>query len=97
MDRREDFGSCIELDFDTVCSCLANSARWCTSDFKAGPIQRELRRYLKAHPHFGGGLVNGMGMPAEENPARARKMPWQRNERMSVAAPLGVMNGDYTR
>ena len=61
-----------------------NSARWCTSDFKAGPIQRELRRYFKAHPRFGGRLVNTMGMRAEESPARARKAPWRRNDRMSV-------------
>ena len=63
----------------------SNSARWCTSDFKAGPIQRELRRYLKANPRFGGRLVNAMGMRAEESPARARKVPWKRNDRMSVA------------
>ena len=63
----------------------SSAARWCTSDFKAGPIQRELRRYLKAHPRFGGRLVNAMGMRAEESPARARKAPWRRNDRMSVA------------
>ena len=63
----------------------SSTARWCTSDFKAGPIQRELRRYLKAHPRFGGRLVNAMGMRAEESPARARKAPWRRNDRMSVA------------
>ena len=63
----------------------SNSARWCTSDFKAGPIQRELRRYLKTHPRFGGRLVNAMGMRAEESPTRARKTRWRRNERMSVA------------
>ncbi len=63
----------------------SNSARWCTSDYKAGPIQRELRRYLKAHPRFGGRLVNAMGMRAEESPARAGKTPWRRNDRMSVA------------
>ena len=63
----------------------SNSARWCTSDYKAGPIQRELRRYLKANPRFGGRLVNAMGMRAEESPARARKAPWRRNDRMSVA------------
>ena len=62
----------------------SSKARWCTSDFKAGPIQRELRRYLKAHPRFGGQLVNAMGMRAEESPARARKAPWRRNDRMSV-------------
>ena len=32
----------------------SSKALWCTSDFKAGPIQRELRRYLKVHPRFGG-------------------------------------------
>ena len=63
----------------------SNSARWCTSDFKAGPIQRELRRYLKDRPRFGGRLVNAMGMRAEESPARAGKTPWKRNDRMSVA------------
>ena len=59
--------------------------RWCSSDFKSGPIERELRRYLKAHPRFGGKLVNAMGMRADESPARARKSPWRRNDRMSVA------------
>ena len=59
--------------------------RWCTSDFKASPIARELRRYLKSHVRFGGRLVNAMGMRAEESVARARKLPWRRNDRMSVA------------
>ena len=63
----------------------SSKARWCTSDFKAGPIQRELRRHLKAHPRFGGRLVNAMGMRAEESLARAKKAPWRRNDRMSVA------------
>ena len=26
----------------------SNSIRWCTSDFKTGPIQRELRRYPRS-------------------------------------------------
>ena len=64
----------------------SSKARWCTSDFKAGPIQRELRRFLRAHPRFGGRLVNAMGMRAEESPARARKAPWRRNDRMNVAS-----------
>ena len=63
----------------------SSSARWCTSDYKTGPIQRELRRYLKAHPRFGGRLISAMGMRAAESPARARKSPWRRNDRMSVA------------
>ena len=63
----------------------SNSARWCTSDFKAGPIERELRRYLKAHPHHGGFLVSAMGMRALESPARSKRSPWKRSERNSRA------------
>ena len=59
--------------------------RWCTSDLKVSPIERELRRYLKAHPHFSGRLINAMGMRSDESAARARKYPWRRNDRMSVA------------
>ena len=61
------------------------SVRWCTSSTKRGPIERELRRYLKAHPQFGGRLVNAMGMRAEESAARARKLPWKRSDRNSKA------------
>ena len=59
--------------------------RYCTSDTKRGPIERELRRYLKAHPRYGGRIVNAMGMRAEESPARAKLVPWRRNERNSKA------------
>ena len=61
------------------------SVRWCTSSTKRGPIERELRRYVKAHPQFGGRLVNAMGMRAEESAARARKLPWKRSDRNSRA------------
>ena len=61
------------------------SIRWCTSSAKRGPIERELRRYLKAHPQFGGRLVNAMGMRAEESAARAKKTPWKRSDRNSKA------------
>ena len=61
------------------------SARWCTSDFKRSPIERELRRYLKAHPRFGGRIVSAMGMRADESPARSRRAPWTRNDRNSRA------------
>ena len=59
--------------------------RWCTAEHKRGPIERELRRYLKAHPRFGGRLVNCLGLRRDESAARARRVPWRRNERMSVA------------
>lgn len=61
------------------------SQRQCTSDLKRGPIQRELRRYLKANPHFGGRIVNCMGMRAEESPARAKRPTLVRNAACSVA------------
>ena len=59
--------------------------RWCTGDFKRTPIERELRRYLKAHPRFGGRLVNCLGIRREESTARAKRIPWRRNDRMSAA------------
>ena len=59
--------------------------RWCTAEHKRGPIERELRRYLKAHPRFGGRLVNCLGLRRDESAARAKRLPWRRNERMSVA------------
>ncbi len=44
-----------------------------------------LRRYLKAHPRFEGRLVNALGLRRDESRGRARRIPWRRNERMSVA------------
>ena len=63
----------------------SNSARWCTSDAKRSPIERELRRYLKANPRFGGLIVSAMGMRATESPARSKLAPWKRNSRNSKA------------
>ena len=63
----------------------SNSTRWCTSGTKRGPIERELRRYLKAHPRFEGRLINALGLRRDESRDRARRIPWRRNERMSVA------------
>ena len=61
------------------------SVRWCTSDFKRSPIERELRRHLKAHPRFGGRVVNCMGHRADESAARAVRAAWIRNARNSKA------------
>ena len=62
-----------------------SARRYCTAGWKRGPIERELRRYLKAHPRFGGRIVNAMGMRADESPVRAKRTPWQRNDRNSRA------------
>lgn len=57
--------------------------RWCTSDFKRGPIEREIKRYMKAR-----GLmlvVNAMGMRAAESHGRAKLERFKRSERNSKA------------
>ena len=59
--------------------------RWCTATHKRGPIERELRRHLKANPRFGGRLINCLGIRRDESAARAKHVPWRRNERLSVA------------
>ena len=59
--------------------------RFCTSEHKTGLIERELRRYLKAHPRFEGRLVSALGLRRDESRDRARRIPWRHNERMSVA------------
>ena len=59
--------------------------RYCTGDFKRTPIERELRRYLRANPRFGGRLINCLGIRRDESAARAKRAPWRRNERLSVA------------
>ncbi len=60
--------------------------RFCTSDFKRTPIEREIRHHLKANPQFRGRVISAMGMRRDESPARARKTPWRRNDRNSVAS-----------
>lgn len=61
------------------------STRQCTSDLKRGPIEREIRRYLREHPEFGGLVVNCMGLRAEESPGRAKKAVFKLNSRNSQA------------
>ena len=59
--------------------------RWCTASYKRGPIERELRRYLKAHPRFEGRLVSAMGLRRDESADRAKRVPWKRSDRNSRA------------
>lgn len=59
--------------------------RQCTSDLKRGPIEREIRRYLKRNPRFNGLVVNCMGIRADESPARAKKEPFKYVARNSKA------------
>ena len=59
--------------------------RQCTSDLKRGPIEREVRRYLKEHPEFGGQVVMCMGMRAGESTSRAKLVTWKRSTTNSKA------------
>ena len=59
--------------------------RYCTSEHKTGPIERELRRYLKAHPRFGGRIVTAIGIRRDESNARSKRTPWARSDRNSRA------------
>ena len=59
--------------------------RWCTADFKRTPIEREIRRYLKANPRHRGLVVSAMGHRAEESAPRRRTAPWRYNPRNSKA------------
>ena len=59
--------------------------RYCTSDFKRTPIERELRRYLKANPRHHGLIVNAMGFRRDESAERAKRNPWSHNPRNSKA------------
>ena len=55
--------------------------RQCTSDLKRGPIEREIRRYLAAHPEFRGLVVNCMGLRAQESSSRAQARKFKLSSR----------------
>ena len=59
------------------------STRQCTSDLKRGPIEKQIRRILKARRQTL--VVNCMGMRAEESPARAKKAVFKHSPRNSKA------------
>ncbi len=59
--------------------------RYCTSDYKRTPIERDLRRYLKANPRFNGVILNAMGHRRDESADRAKRSPWSYNSRNSKA------------
>ena len=63
----------------------APKIRWCTASLKRSPIERELRRYLKAHPRFAGRIVSAIGIRRDESSARSKRIPWTRSDRNSRA------------
>jgi 3'-phosphoadenosine 5'-phosphosulfate sulfotransferase (PAPS reductase)/FAD synthetase len=57
--------------------------RQCTSDLKRGPIDREVRRYAKAHGFST--VVNCMGIRAGESVSRSKLEPFKANARNTIA------------
>lgn len=65
-------------------SCWPSASnRQCTSDLKRGPVEREVRRFAKAHGFSR--IVTCMGIRAAESPGRAKQVPFRRNARNSIA------------
>jgi 3'-phosphoadenosine 5'-phosphosulfate sulfotransferase (PAPS reductase)/FAD synthetase len=56
------------------------AARYCTSDFKRGPVRTLLTRLAKEHRETGGGrcrILNVLGLRAEESPSRANRATYE--------------------
>jgi 3'-phosphoadenosine 5'-phosphosulfate sulfotransferase (PAPS reductase)/FAD synthetase len=65
-------------------SCWPSASnRQCTSDLKRDPIQREVRRYAKAHGIAT--IVSCLGLRAQESPGRARRATFAPNNRGTIA------------
>lgn len=56
---------------------FSRSARFCTSDWKRGPIRRTVNAYLKTIGHPSPYVLNAMGMRAEESVERKKMKPLQ--------------------
>jgi 3'-phosphoadenosine 5'-phosphosulfate sulfotransferase (PAPS reductase)/FAD synthetase len=59
------------------------SNRQCTSDLKRGPIEREIRHYVKERGIKT--IVTCLGIRAQESPGRAKQIAFRRNDKNSVA------------
>lgn len=56
--------------------------RWCTSEWKSGPISREIRKYADEHGHTL--IVEVWGLRAEESAKRALQPPLSRSKHHGV-------------
>ena len=71
--------------------------RWCTSDTKRGPINREIRRYLKDHPEFNGRVVSCQGLRAQESVARSKAKEWEFDAGESTKEKYNAATGRMER
>lgn len=58
--------------------------RWCTSEWKSGPIPREVGQYADKHGH--NIIVEAWGIRAEESPRRALQPPLKEHDRHGVTS-----------
>jgi 3'-phosphoadenosine 5'-phosphosulfate sulfotransferase (PAPS reductase)/FAD synthetase len=91
---KKSFFDMVEHRFTTrpdVPSFPSSAHRQCTSDLKRGPIEREVRRYIKAendrrdHVMPIDVVVNCTGIRAQESASRAKIEVFKKNNRNSVA------------
>jgi DNA sulfur modification protein DndC len=61
----------------------SSSQRWCTSDLKRGPIEKLIRRIMAERGATV--AVNCMGLRAQESRDRAKKITFEKHEKLSVA------------
>lgn len=59
----------------------SNKQRFCTSEFKRSPGGRVVTALYR---EAAGDILTVFGFRAEESPARAKKMPWAKNARLST-------------
>lgn len=64
----------------------SSQQRWCTSEFKRGPGGRAVTALARELTLPVVRVLNVYGFRADESPARARKVPFVRNDRFSTAS-----------
>ena len=57
--------------------------RFCTSDQKAGPLRRLVTQLVRESGARPARVVSCMGLRRQESPARAKKVPWELDERQT--------------
>jgi len=57
--------------------------RWCTSDFKRTPVSTVITRLVAEQPRSFTWVLNCMGLRADESSARAKKLPFENDARLS--------------
>jgi len=74
----------------------SKTRRWCTSDFKRGPIRREIRRYADKHGYHI--IVDAQGLRAEESTDRASRAAFEplASEHGNVSRALGKKREWYS-